>query len=100
MVGRKVLNPKMATDEAKNASEASHIKESEKATLTHFLSNLSSPRKAAFLFFLSAIKSFSSAVKNHAVSGDVGKVSQQTPPRTKENAPSIIKSHLHAGNKC
>jgi hypothetical protein len=96
IVGRKSPNPKMATDEAKKAREARYTNGSEKAILTHLVSNFSSPRKAAFLFFLSAINSFSSAFKNHAVSGDVGKVSQQIPPRTKENEPSMMKSQRHA----
>jgi hypothetical protein len=96
IVGRKSPNPKMATDEAKNASEARYTNGSEKAVLTHFMSNFSSPRKAASLFFLSAINSFSSAFKNHAVSGDVGNVSQQIPPRTNENEPSMMKSQRHA----
>jgi hypothetical protein len=86
----------MATDEAKNASEAKYTNGSVKAVFTHFISNFSSPRKAASRCFLSAINSFSSAFKNHAVSGDVGKVSQQMPPRTNENEPSMMKSQRHA----
>jgi hypothetical protein len=96
IVGRNNPNPKIATEEVKNASEARYTKGSVKATVIHFISNLSSPRKAASRFFLNAINSFSSAFKNHAVSGDVGKVSQQIAPRTKENVPSIMNSHRQA----
>jgi len=96
IVGRNVPKPKIATEEKKKAIDARYIKVSVIAIFAHFLSNFSTPRKAALRFFRRAISSFSSWLRNQAVSGEVGKLSQQIKPKANENEPSMMKSHRQA----
>src|SRR5690348_7592665 len=97
IVGKKTLNPVIATEEKKKPPPARYINGSVKAIRSHFLSNFSSPpRYRASRCFLSAMMFWSFLFKNHAVSGEVGRKNHAAPPMMIVKQPSMMNNHLHA----
>lgn len=99
-VGKNVLKPNIAIDEQKSDSDAIQTKGSVSAVAACFQESLSEVSKRWLRALMTAMVARSSLLRNHAVSGVVGRLTQHRAPTTREMIPSMIKSHRQASSPC